>query len=497
MSEYISLFVAALAVIFVIFLQVKFFISTFGNIKKMESFFPDVENLKLRETSISPQILRNASALREFLSNIPSKQNRDDVGEDSEYMNVALLELNESVAKKHIEFNDMLKKTNAYLCKNIGTSADFNLLKDISEQRLQALENEISNTLNVPLFLGLAGTFLGIIFGLWGVDFSEILSDNTNLDGLQHLLWGVIMAMCASLLGLGLTVYNSAFAYKKTLVAIDISKDEYFDFLRRELMPVLSNSMSSSLNSLKSVLGHFVDKFGRNLDAYADSAGLLNDNLEKQHLVLEEINNLSLTRTANKIAETFVTLKDASDSLNVFRSYQDQLSATTRNVAETIGKFDALISNFDDFKSGLTVIVQNQKGFSELQRAFKDSIETHFPTGSEGRNIWRKEFDLLMEEAKQVSDNVSTQLESSTEYIQNFVTNNKNFFESFDKLNDVILNLIEYTKVQSECYKDLKGEILNLRKDYKDAQIESIDLNKSILEALKTMTTILNDNKQE
>ena len=102
-----------------------------------------------------------------------------------------------------------------------------------------------------------------------------------------------------------------------------------------------------------------------------------------------------------------------------------------------------------------------------------------------------------MEEAKQVSDNVSTQLESSTEYIQNFVTNNKNFFESFDKLNDVILNLIEYTKVQSECYKDLKGEILNLRKDYKDAQIESIDLNKSILEALKTMTTILNDNKQE
>ena len=57
-------------------------------------------------------------------------------------------------------------------------------------------------------------------------------------------------------------------------------------------MPTLSNSMASSLNSLKGVLGEFIGKFGHNLDAYANSAELLNDNIEKQHLLLVEINNM-------------------------------------------------------------------------------------------------------------------------------------------------------------------------------------------------------------
>ena len=139
----------------------------------------------------------------------------------------------------------------------------------------------IYNSLNVPLYLGLAGTFVGIITGLIGVDFNQIFGETDNLSGLQHLLYGIIAAMCASLLGLGFTVYNSAISYKSAVAKSNEGKEEYMNFLRRELMPLLSNSMASSLNSLKGVLGHFVDKFGRNLDAYANSAELLNDNLEK------------------------------------------------------------------------------------------------------------------------------------------------------------------------------------------------------------------------
>lgn len=313
------------------------------------------------------------------------------------------------------------------------------------------------------------------------------------MNGLQHLLYGVMAAMGASLVGLGLTVYNSAFSYGKTMAIVDAKKEDYYDFIRRELMPVLSNSMASSLNSLKGVLGHFVDKFGKNLDAYADSAELLNDNLEKQHLVLEEINKLSLTRTANKIAETFVTLKDSAESLYVFKTYQEQLNTTIKGVTDAASKIDAVLSRFDEFGAGLSVVVSNQNKAATLQQEFKEAIETHFPTGSEGRDIWRKEFDLLMTDAKHVSDSLSMQLTTSTEYIKNFVSGNRDFFESFDKMKEVIATLVQYTQVQAECYKDLKSEILNLRKDYKDAQIENIDLNKSILMAIDTMTKSIKD----
>ena len=303
--------------------------------------------------------------------------------------------------------------------------------------------------------------------------------------------------MCASLLGLGFTVYNSAVTYKTAVSKCNDGKGDYMNFLRRELMPLLSNSMASSLNSLKGVLGHFVDKFGRNLDAYADSAELLNDNLEKQHLVLAEINKLSLTQTANKIAETFMQLKDSADSLTVFRTYQEQLNSTIANTSGVINQIQTLIGKFENFSTGLSVVISNQNKTTELQREFQEAITTHFPTGAEAREIWRKEFDLLMSEGKHVSESLSAQLTASTEHIQNFVTNNKEFFDTFDKLKEVLDIMIQYTQVQAECYKDMKGEILNLRTDFHNAQLEDIELNKSILKAIETMTESIKNLKEE
>ena len=243
-------------------------------------------------------------------------------------------------------------------------------------------------------------------------------------------------------------------------------------------MPLLSNSMASSLNSLKGVLGHFVDKFGRNLDAYANSAELLND-------------------TANKIAATFMQLKDSADSLNVFKSYQEQLNSTIANVSGIVNQTQTIIDKFKDFSTGLSVVVSNQNKTTELQREFQEAITTHFPTGAEARDIWRKEFDLFISEGKQVSESLSTQLTASTEHIQNFVANNKEFFDTFDKLKEVLDTMVQYTQVQAECYKDMKGEILNLRTDYHNAQLDSIELNKSILKAIETMTKSIKDLKEE
>lgn len=481
----IALVIAITIVICIIAFQLWSFNQTRLRIKELRTFFPSIDSLDLKKTTITADILKNKDKLKEFIHNIPSKHPDEEI-EGKEYIDITLILLKNN--SKSTKFSSIISRTNEYLCKNVGTSADFGILKDICEHQIDALEDEIHSSLNVPLYIGLAGTFIGIIAGLWGVDFSAILKSDGSVNGLQHLLYGVQAAMGASFIGLGLTVYNSAFSYGKAVATVDSRKEEYYDFIRRELMPILSNSMASSLNSLKGVLGHFVDKFGKNLDAYADSADLLNDNLEKQHLVLEEINKLSLTRTANKIAETFVTLKDSAESLDLFKTYQEQLNTTIKGVTEAASKIDVVLSRFDEFSTGLSVIVSNQNKNSTLQQEFKEAIETHFPTGSEGREIWRKEFDFLMTESKQVSDNLSIQLTASTEHIKNFVSRNQDFFESFDKMKEVISTLVQYTQVQAECYKDLKGEILNLRKDYKDAQIENIDLNKAIVKAVDTMT---------
>lgn len=493
-NEYIGLIVALVVVAIVIILQITSFVKTRLKIGELKNLFEHVEDLFLKETSLTPNVLRSKSSLQKFLANIPNRhvKTEDDEDDRIDYTDLSLLALS---GGKHAEgrFGVIVNRTNEYLCKNTGTSADLGILEDICDNQKNALEDEIHNSLNVPLYLGLAGTFIGIITGLWGIDFKQMFGAGGELTGLQHLLYGVVVAMSASFLGLGFTVFNSAVTYKDAVSKSNEGKEEYMDFLRRELMPLLSNSMASSLNSLRGVLGHFVDKFGRNLDAYADSAELLNDNLEKQHLVLQEINKLSLTRTANKIAETFLQLKDSSDSLAVFQTYQQQLNSTIANVSGMVNQIQILLSKFDEFTAGLSVVVSNQNKTTELQREFQEAITTHFPTGSEARDAWRKEFDMFISEGKQVSESLSTQLTASTEHIQNFVNNNKEFFDTFEKMKAVLAEMVQYTQVQADCYKDLKGEILNLRKDYKDAQQESIELHKATLKAVDAMTKAIKD----
>ena len=493
-QEYIGLTIAVVIVIAVIILQIRSFFKTKRKIEELNNLFEEADSLSLKETSITKDVLRNKQRLADFLKNIPQRNTDDE--NDIDYTDLSLIVFqNKEPSNKR--FETIINRTNEYLCKNTGTSADLGVLADICDSQKETLEDEIQNSLNVPLYLGLAGTFIGIITGLLGVDFDQIFGNTNNLNGLQHLLYGIVAAMCASLLGLGFTVYNSAVTYKAAVSKCDDGKGDYMNFLRRELMPLLSNSMASSLNSLKGVLGHFVDKFGRNLDAYADSAELLNDNLEKQHLVLAEINKLSLTRTANKIAETFMQLKDSSDALAVFRTYQEQLNSTISNASGVINQIQTLIGKFENFSTGLSIVISNQNKTAELQREFQEAITTHFPTGAEAREIWRKEFDLLMFEGKHVSESLSAQLTASTEYIQNFVTNNKEFFDTFDKLKEVLDTMVQYTQVQAECYKDMKGEILNLRTDYHNAQLENIELNKSILKAIETMTESIKSLKEE
>ena len=128
--------------------------------------------------------------------------------------------------------------------------------------------------------------------------------------------------MIASLVGLGLTVWNTALNYKPAAYQNDTDKNIYYDFLQRELLPVLNVGMAGSLTNFKSVLNHFIIRFGENIENYSESAELLNDNLSKQQLVLEEINKLSLTRTATKIAEVFADLKESSEHLDSFKQYQ-------------------------------------------------------------------------------------------------------------------------------------------------------------------------------
>ena len=301
--------------------------------------------------------------------------------------------------------------------------------------------------------------------------------------------------MVASLVGLGLMTWNSAIEYKKALRICDRGKISYFDFLRRELMPSLSNSMASSLNSLKSVLGEFVGKFGRNLTAYNNSAELLNDNIEKQHLLLVEINKMNQTQMATTIAETFDQLSRSSEAFTVFHKYQDDLNGTVQQVESALSRIDEIIASFENFSKSLSIVVENQGSAAELQAKFQAAIEKHFPIGSDARDMWRNEFDELTSDAKIVTDELNSQLKASTEYIRSFTENNKDYFTALGNLGDVLDSLVKYANVQATCYKDLKEEIQAMKEHQDKCQAEQSKLNADLLTAVREMISAIKSMK--
>ena len=91
---------------------------------------------------------------------------------------------------------------------------------------------------------------------------------------------------------------------------------------------------------------------------------------------------------------------------------------------------------------------------------------------------------------------LSEQLSTSSRYVKTFVEENNTCFETFDKVKEVVASLVQYTQVQASCYNDLKQEIVNLRKDYKESQIDAIELNKATQQAVREMTKALKESKK-
>ena len=319
-----------------------------------------------------------------------------------------------------------------------------------------------------------------------------MLNNSSVATGLDSLLNGIGLAMIASLVGLVLTVAANLFC-KNASRKMEQGMNDYFDFLRRELMPTLATSMSSSLMQLKAVLDRFADKFGNN---YTETAEKLNENLVLQQRMLEAVSGMNMTRTANRLALAMKDMDTAADTLRQFTESQRALNATIEHSAGAVERMDALADRFSGFIDALRSVADAQHETQAVHDTFRRAIEEHFPTGSEAREMWRKQFEALINDSQDAARRLNQQLTANSAYVENFVADNSRFFASFDELRAVIQQVADFARVQGECYTDLKEEMHSLRQENVDTQRSAADLQQSILDAVHAMTVALKDIRE-
>ena len=150
-----------------------------------------------------------------------------------------------------------LRITNAindYLINNYGAVVNFNIIKDIIDREVDVKDEEIVESIPTPLYLGLAATMIGIIFGLIAMP----AIDGSNFSaGITSLINGVKLAMFASLSGLSCTTILSSFFYKQAKKKVLKEKNKQLSYLLAKLLPELLKAEDSGVTVLKASLEKF------------------------------------------------------------------------------------------------------------------------------------------------------------------------------------------------------------------------------------------------
>lgn len=250
-------------------------------------------------------------------------------------------------------FADIVEDTNQYLRNNKGAAADFNILQDISERQSEVLEDEIESTVSTPLYIGLLGTFLGVIFGLSGI----IFGGGVTSDAIQIFLTGVVIAMVGSFVGLLLTLYGNHL-FKNARFERDRQKNNYYTFLQARLLPKLHSDMATSLSNLKSVLDAFNKDFFDKVADFKPIIAGITENIQVQRDFLVKMEQVGYTEIANASVQVFDKVSKSTEEFQKFLGYQQTLNRSLEMSEQTVQQIKGLLDRMLGFERGINNLGQ-------------------------------------------------------------------------------------------------------------------------------------------
>jgi hypothetical protein len=352
-------------IILIILLQGYFFYLTWGKIKVLKNIFEEADEYKILHITLLQSDLEITEPLA-LLDGLWIYQQRAMDNTDQPSVSLGLLE---SYSENETS-ETIVQSINTYLLRNSGAVSDFNLVRDIAERNSDAIEEEINSIVSIPLYLGLLGTLLGIVFGLShisGLSFEGTAeSSNALLDhAIPVLLGGVKVAMIASFTGLLLTITHSGFFYRLAKAKNQRRKNEFYTFIQVELLPLLNDNLNTTLYSLQANLLSFNKDFGQNIHRLD---GLMNKNydaLVAQEHFMDTLSKMDIMEFAAANVKVLSGLKTAVKSFGDFNEYVNAVNFAIQKTDTVIISLNEFLNRTDNLNGVtnklLNVFEQNQE----------------------------------------------------------------------------------------------------------------------------------------
>lgn len=352
-----------------------------------------------------------------------------------------------SVAQKEksILLGEVTDTINNYLKKNKGGAADFHLVKDIVERHTDSIDEEINHKLPVPIYLGLMGTVLGIIIGLFSLKFqfdpaTNSLNGQLFVNSVSGLIKGVKLAMICSFVGLLLTTLLSSWRYMGAKSKLEAQKNAFYDFIQTRLLPQMTKDAASTILALQSNLEKFNKSFEENIKGFGCIMDEIHTAFDSQVALQKELKKMDLTQVANLNANVLVQLRNSMTEFEKFTQYLGQMNTFVRSTAKLTDSINDQLQRteaVETIANGMRDNIQKNQLVMEKLRVFLERVNEQQALAEAAGEIdsaMAQAIEELKNHAQEQINSIRTYTTEATEDLHDLVTSERGHLRSLDKL---------------------------------------------------------------
>jgi len=427
-----KLIIEVLAVAVIVVVQTAIAIRTYRRITRLRWLLPGTDLLKIKEIIVPVDHLRELDPAT-ILENVQRYEEED--RDDLIRQRVVFIEPNETFAPG---FKDIISSINIDLIKNKGLLTDPQLVKDTVDRQLEIQEDPVIHCLPVPLYMGMAGTIIGIGFGLY--NFYSRGDSQVTFD-ISPLLGGVSVAMFSSLWGLLCTVMNGNFAFNSAKVLLEKGKTRFYDFTHEKLFPVLHQSTQPGITGMPQSLSRFNEDFSKNLQ-------VLSKILSKKYEALQTLDNIELEKFADANARILKDLHVTTSHLQHFNQNLDTMNSLSNGLSQLAGSFGDILSRTNHFKDLAEKLNSRVEESNQLLRFLHDHFHQLESRG-----------EIINKAVVKVEDMVIKSLEKFDEQLNDrLAIVSRSVLEMEDIMLKSLRQLEEHTQTKIEAIRQLTSE---------------------------------------
>ena len=401
------------------------------------------------------------------------------------------------VSEHDAELHNLIRDINEYIEKSKGTVA-FSIIQNKTERRISMLYEIATSKLSFPTQIGLMGTFAGVLLGLVMFLIGTKRFGQITDDAINSLIFGVLVSMATSCLGIFLLIKSHSKSSKITN-QIDRDKNEFYEWVQNELMPSVDVSMVEAIGKLHETIGQFEPTFSGVInkfkDAFRDVTGAFGDDFRLSVQIVKE----SVDQMGDNIDKINHNIDLQTELLGTIRS--KELITGMDAFVEASKKFGEITGSLDQFERARRLMLIAAQEAINIQKDYNESLQipkqvaadinsildriTNFEKNIEGLGANIAQTQLVGSKlVEQIKENIIAirDKQKVAEYMVSLT--NEQLGDFFNEQKNILSNVLEKYNIALDDYLEDYVKMLDrLKQEYEDRKkdfVVAIDKKLSI-----------------